>query len=51
MAIEQYMAEVGQRARAASRAMAKADTQQKNHALALLAQALEDNADALLAAN
>ena len=51
MAIEQYMAEVGQRARAASRAMAKADTQQKNHALALLAQALEDNAGALLAAN
>jgi len=37
--IEQYMNEVGQRARQASRAMAKADTAIKNRALTLIAAA------------
>ncbi|MES2536629.1 MAG: glutamate-5-semialdehyde dehydrogenase [Pseudomonadota bacterium] len=51
MDIKQYMTEVGQRARQASRAMAKADTAAKNRALSLLAAAILRDADLLRAAN
>ncbi|MGE5652346.1 MAG: glutamate-5-semialdehyde dehydrogenase [Bacillota bacterium] len=51
MDIKLYMNEVGQRARKASRAMAKADTAAKNRALALIAAAIRRDADALRAAN
>lgn len=51
MDIKHYMNEVGQRARKASRAMAKADTAAKNRALSLIATAIRRDADALRAAN
>ncbi|TCS36821.1 glutamate-5-semialdehyde dehydrogenase [Paucimonas lemoignei] len=51
MDIKHYMNEVGQRARNASRAMAKADTAAKNRALELIAAAIRREADALRAAN
>ncbi len=51
MDIKHYMNEVGQRARAASRAMAKADTAARNRALELIAAAIRRDADALRAAN
>jgi len=51
MDIQQYMTEVGQRARNASRAMAKADTAAKNRALSLIAAAIRRDADQLRAAN
>lgn len=51
MDIQQYMTEVGQRARKASRAMAKADTAAKNKALSLIATAIRRDALALQAAN
>ena len=51
MDIKQYMTEVGQRARKASHAMAKADTAAKNRALTLIAAAIRRDADALRAAN
>ncbi|WP_205609678.1 glutamate-5-semialdehyde dehydrogenase [Noviherbaspirillum galbum] len=51
MDIKHYMNDVGQRARKASRAMAKADTGAKNRALALIAAAIRREADALRAAN
>jgi glutamate-5-semialdehyde dehydrogenase len=51
MDIKQYMNEVGQRARQASRAMAKADTSAKNKALSLIAAAIRRDAAALSAAN
>ncbi|MDB5838801.1 MAG: glutamate-5-semialdehyde dehydrogenase [Herminiimonas sp.] len=51
MDIKQYMTEVGQRARKASRAMAKADTSSRNRALALIAAAIRRDAGALRAAN
>jgi glutamate-5-semialdehyde dehydrogenase len=51
MDIKHYMNEVGQRARKASRAMAKADTGAKNRALALIAAAIHRDADLLRAAN
>ena len=51
MDIKLYMTEVGQRARKASRAMAKADTAAKNRALTLIAAAIRRDADQLLAAN
>src|SRR3569833_1873980 len=51
MDIKHYMADVGQRARKASRAMAKADTAAKNQALRLIAAAIRRDADALRAAN
>ena len=51
MDIKHYMNEVGQRARKASRAMAKADTGAKNRALSLIATAIRREADALRAAN
>ncbi|WP_420476030.1 glutamate-5-semialdehyde dehydrogenase [Noviherbaspirillum sp. ST9] len=51
MDIKTYMNDVGQRARNASRAMAKADTSAKNKALSLIAAAIRRDADALRAAN
>jgi len=51
MDIKQYMNDLGQRARKASRAMAKADTAAKNQALSLIAAAIRRDADALRAAN
>ena len=51
MDIKQYMTELGQRARKASRAMAKADTAAKNKALSLIAAAIRRDADLLRAAN
>jgi glutamate-5-semialdehyde dehydrogenase len=51
MDIKQYMKQVGQQARAASRAMARADTNAKNKALLAMAAAIERDADKLLAAN
>ena len=51
MDIKTYMQTVGRQARAASRAMAKADTGAKNRALNAIADAIEREAAALLAAN
>jgi len=51
MDVRQYMVEMGQRARAASRAMARASTAQKNQALLAAAQALKDAREQVLAAN
>ncbi|HJW54690.1 MAG TPA: glutamate-5-semialdehyde dehydrogenase, partial [Burkholderiaceae bacterium] len=51
MDIKHYMNQVGQRARKASRTMAKADTAARNLALALIAAAIRRDADALRAAN
>ncbi|WUR13690.1 glutamate-5-semialdehyde dehydrogenase [[Empedobacter] haloabium] len=50
-AISDYMEQLGRRARAASRAMARADTATRNRALALIAAAIEREAPALRAAN
>jgi glutamate-5-semialdehyde dehydrogenase len=46
-----YMHTVGRQARAASRLVARADTSAKNKALAVMAQAVERQAEALLKAN
>ncbi len=51
MDIKHYMNEVGQRARKASRAMARADTAAKNRALTLIAAAIRRDEDLLRAAN
>lgn len=51
MDIQTYMHGVGKQARAASRALAQADTRTKDHALEVIADALLRNAPALLAAN
>ncbi|HJV73540.1 MAG TPA: glutamate-5-semialdehyde dehydrogenase [Noviherbaspirillum sp.] len=51
MDIKHYMNEVGQRARKASRAMAKADTSAKNRALSLIAAAIRRDTEALRTAN
>ena len=51
MDIQQYMTDIGQRARTASRAMAKADTAAKNRALTLIAAAIRRDAEVLRAAN
>lgn len=51
MNIEQYMHDLGQRARAASRAMARADTAAKNRALQLIAAAIRRDRDLLRTAN
>jgi glutamate-5-semialdehyde dehydrogenase len=51
MDIKQYMQQLGRQARDASRAMARADTNQKNLALVKMAAAIERDADRLLAAN
>ncbi|HWZ48968.1 MAG TPA: glutamate-5-semialdehyde dehydrogenase [Herbaspirillum sp.] len=51
MDIQQYMTDIGQRARTASRAMAKADSAVKNRALTLIAAAIRRDAAILRAAN
>ncbi len=51
MNIQQYMQTLGQQARLASRAMAKADTQAKNQALVFIAEAIQREGNALLVAN
>ncbi|MRV75458.1 glutamate-5-semialdehyde dehydrogenase [Duganella sp. FT92W] len=51
MDIKQYMEQVGKQARVASRAMARADSAQRNRALLLIADAIEREAGALRAAN
>lgn len=47
MDIEQYMHTLGTQARAASRALSRASTQTKNHALLTIASAIRDAADTL----
>src|SRR5437879_4997927 len=49
--IKSYMLEVGRRARAAARELARADTAAKNRMLAAAANALRRDANKLLAAN
>ncbi len=51
MNVSEYMSELGQRARAASRLMARADTERKNTALAFMAQALDAAREELAQAN
>ena len=51
MDIKAYMQAVGRAARAASRAVARADTNTKNQALTVMAAAIQRDADKLLAAN
>ncbi len=51
MDMKRYMTDLGLRARAASRAMAKADTATKNTALRLIANAIRRDASALRTAN
>lgn len=51
MNITKYMTQIGQQARQASREMAKADTNAKNRALALIAAAIRRDAAKLLAEN
>jgi len=51
MDIKTYMHTLGQQAREASRAIARADSNQKNAALLAMASAIERDADKLLAAN
>jgi glutamate-5-semialdehyde dehydrogenase len=51
MDIKHYMQQLGQQARTASRAMAKADTGTKNRALLTIAAAIRRDKDKLLAAN
>ena len=51
MEVVQYMQQVGRQARAASRAIARADGQVKNEALRVIAAAIRREAAALLAAN
>ncbi len=51
MEVKEYMAEVGRRARAASRVIVKATTAEKNTALLATAEALNSNREALTAAN
>lgn len=49
--IREYMADVGARARAAARLLARVDTQAKNRALLAMADRLEREREALVAAN
>ncbi len=51
MDVKAYMHNLGQQARAASRAMAKADTNAKNKALTVMAQAIQRDSARLLEAN
>jgi glutamate-5-semialdehyde dehydrogenase len=51
MDVKHYMQQVGLQARAASRLMAKADTNSRNRALLAIADAIRRDKDALLAAN
>lgn len=51
MDIKKYMTEVGHKARGASRALARADTNTKNAALLAIADVIEQRREALIAAN
>ena len=51
MDIQQYMQRLGEQARQASRAMARASSGDKDKALAAIANALRDHRDAILRAN
>ncbi|BAK75062.1 gamma-glutamyl phosphate reductase [Pseudogulbenkiania sp. NH8B] len=51
MDVKDYMQRVGRAARAASRAIARADTLQKNQALLAMADAVERDSEQLIAAN
>ena len=51
MDVKHYMQTLGRQAREASRAIARADTNRKNHALAAIAAAIRRDAAKLLAAN
>ena len=51
MEIQQYIRNVGQQARQASRAIARADTQTKNLALNQIATGIRRNSTAILEAN
>ncbi|MDP1532857.1 MAG: gamma-glutamyl-phosphate reductase, partial [Rubrivivax sp.] len=51
MDVKQYMQTVGKQAREASRAIARADTNQKNRALLAMAAAIRRDAAKLLEAN
>ena len=51
MDVQTYMVGVGRQARAAARAMARADTRTKNRSLAVIAQAIERTGKGLLGAN
>ena len=51
MNIPDYMTEIGQRARAAARSLARAKTAKKNAALVAIADAIETECDSLLEAN
>ena len=51
MDIQAYMLDLGRAARAASRQLARTDTAQKNRALLAIADALQRDSDALVAAN
>ena len=51
MDVQSYMHAVGRAARAASRVVAKADTDAKNRALGASARAIEHASESLLAAN
>lgn len=51
MNVKDYMQQIGRAARAASRAMARADTEQKNRALAAIAEAIERERARLAEAN
>ncbi|BBB25013.1 glutamate-5-semialdehyde dehydrogenase [Amphritea japonica] len=51
MNVKEYMAELGQQARSASRAIAKADTSVKNRALLAMADAIDASRTELVAAN
>ena len=51
MSVDQYMQELGEKARAASRFIARADSSAKNLALAKMAEALDASRQAVMAAN
>lgn len=51
MNVKEYMAELGQQARVASRDIAKADTRIKNRALLAMADAIDASRESLVAAN
>ena len=51
MAIQNMMQEIGERARSASRAMARASNEQKNQALLQIAKGVRQKADEILAVN
>ncbi|WP_418903680.1 glutamate-5-semialdehyde dehydrogenase [Pokkaliibacter plantistimulans] len=51
LSVESYMQSVGQQARTASRAMARAETEQKNKALLAMAEAVASKRDELMQAN